>query len=231
MLDVRFDLRLAPRYALSRTKHQIYKIVPRVSWWWCPFGSGNVATIQRIVSVACIEHSHIAQAKPTPFHLIKSYRNWFSRRCAFHFICLFDGIVRRSCCYTYESRTFTNYNSSTHRRRRERWQNHNTVCVVRDGYLWKLELAVLCLIEMTFDSAMKWPQATKWRIVFVGRRKLLPKSVFVFLHFVRFGSSTSFTIRKVGSTMPISTMEPFCSPTGLLHTDNDFGDEYDDSDE
>lgn len=29
-----------------------------------------------------------------------------------------------------------------------------TPYVVRDGYLWKLEVVVLCLIEMTFDSAL-----------------------------------------------------------------------------
>lgn len=32
----------------------------------------------------------IYTSQPTPIHLIKSHRNWFSSRCAFHFICLFD---------------------------------------------------------------------------------------------------------------------------------------------
>lgn len=90
---------------------------------------------------------------PTRIHLIKSYRNWFSSRCAFHFIRLFDVFA----CVRLQNRqrlqiitrisTWTTTKTSTQR------------CGVFSvfGYRLGMKLAgcVLLLIKMTFDSAVQ----------------------------------------------------------------------------
>lgn len=93
-------------------------------------------------------------SQPTPIHLIKSHSNWFSSRCAFHFVCLHDVFA----CVGYKSATFANYNKDIDvNYRKTKTQHCGVFCV---GYLLEMNLAgcVLLLIKMTFDSAVQRPK-------------------------------------------------------------------------